>query len=268
MSKIWTAYEDSVLAHTSLSYDLIREKFLPHRTKRSIWSRAAKLGYRRNFEVIQKVNSENQRKDEWTKLVDDREFCEIVDGELLGDGCIFRKKVKNRQCYEYSFIAGSVRREYAEYVHRKIGSKLDSKARIKTCQSSGEKDFYSVRFSNVVFKNFYERWYTNGTHKIHVPQDFELSPSVCLHWYLGDGSLDSSARRHMFEITLHTECFDRDSIEYLMNRLSQNVGIAVKTRKSKQWRALRIHGDDARQFLNYIGYCPVASMAYKWRDWR
>lgn len=171
-------------------------------------------------------------------------------------------------CYEYAFIAGSVHLEYAKYLHDKIRSSINSKASIRSKQKYGEKKFHSVRFSNVIFSNFYRRWYTKGTHKTEVPKDLVLSPTACLHWYLGDGSLDSSPRRHMYEITLHTECFDFDSVEYLQYQLSKAADIKVNFRKSKQRRALRIHGDDARQFLNYIGKCPIQSMQYKWRDWK
>lgn len=99
--------------------------------KKGIWSRASKLGFVRDTAIIRKVNSENQRKEGWTSLLDDKEFCSIIDGELLGDGCIYKKKVKNRKCHEYSFIAGSIHKEYAEYVHSKVCEKLGSKSKIK-----------------------------------------------------------------------------------------------------------------------------------------
>ena len=79
---IWTKEEDRTLADTSVDYDQL-QKFLPHRTKRAIWSRASKLGHNRDLAIIRKVNSDNQRREEWTSLLEDEEFCEIIDGELL-----------------------------------------------------------------------------------------------------------------------------------------------------------------------------------------
>ncbi len=273
MNKTWTPSEDKVLSNTCIGYDEICLK-LPHRSKRSIWSRAAKLGYVRDTNLIRQVNSENQRKDSWTKPLEDKEFCEIIDGELLGDGCVYRKKVKNRLCYEYSFIAGSIHKEYAEYVHDIIAKKINSKAQIKvdppkTKAGFKSKTFYSVRFSNIVFKSFYQRWYTNGSIKTIVPEDIKLTPTACLHWYLGDGSLDSRAHAHMFDLALHTENFTHKSVERLKSMLQKAFDIKVTVNKSsKIYYKLRVHGNHARKFLSHIGSCPVKCFEYKWRDWK
>ena len=272
MNALWTKKEDKVLANTSLTYDIICKK-LPHRSKRSIWSRAHKLGFPRDLDIIRKVNSENQRKDEWTSLLDDKEFCEIVDGELLGDGCIYKKKVKNRKCYEYTFIAGSIRKEYAEYLHSKLAKKLGSRAKVKPVKpkKSGfpnTKVFYSVRFSNVIFTDFYSRWYPQGSIKVSVPEDLKLTATSCMHWYLGDGSLDSRYKQRMFDLVLHTENFNAKAINMLIDKL-KSVGHYFKTRRSKnKYTALRIHGDKARSFLAYIGQSPVKAFNYKWVDWK
>ena len=272
-TKIWTQYEDSVLSNTSLTYDTIHKKFLPHRSKRSIWSRASKLGYLRNTSLIRQINSENQRKKEWTSLLDDKEFCEIIDGELLGDGCIYRKKVKNRQCYEYSFIAGSIHKDYAQYLHGILSKKLGSEAKIGICKPKYRKDFgwsktfYSVRFSNVVFNPFYERWYPHGSIKTTVPDDLKLTPKVCLHWYMGDGSLDCRLNKKMFDLSLHTENFEDASINILIEKMSTSGFDMKKKASSKKYTLLRIHGNKARSFLAYMGKSPVKSLSYKWRDW-
>ncbi len=271
---IWTKEEDRTLADTSVDYDQL-QKFLPHRTKRAIWSRASKLGHNRDLAIIRKVNSDNQRREEWTSLLEDEEFCEIIDGEVLGDGCIFKKKSTNRDCYEYSFIAGSIHEEYAQYLHDKIAIKLKSRARISTVppkyrENFGwSKKFYSVRFSSVVFKEFYERWYPNGSIKHTIPDDINLTPVICLHWYLGDGSLDSRCKAHMFDLSLHTENFKKDSIEKLADFLKKILNIKVSISRSKRkYYKLRIHGNDARSFLEYIGKAPVRALAYKWVDWK
>ena len=183
----WKEKEDRVLSDTSLNYDVIAA-LLPHRSQKGIWQRAHKLGYSRDTSVIAKVNSENQRKETWKELLNDKEFCEVIDGELLGDGCVFRKKVKNRNCYEYTFIAGSIHREYAEYLHGILVPKLKSKAKIKVVHPStskgypNAKTFYSVIFSSVVFKEFYDRWYPCGSIKTTYPEDLQLTPISCLHW--------------------------------------------------------------------------------------
>lgn len=275
MSKLWTKEEDQILSDTSLHYDTICKK-LPHRSKRSIWTRSHRLGYNRDINVIRNINSNNQKKDVWTKLLSDKEFYEIINGELLGDGCIYRKKVKNRKCYEYSFIAGSIHKDYAEYVHKILSRKLKSKAQIKTVKPNLDKksainsvkDFYSYRFSSVVFKSFYDSWYPKGSTKTTVPTNLKLSPTTCLHWYLGDGSLDSRSDAKMFELSLHTENFELESVSKLWRDI-EKLGIKCSVAKSsKKYYKIRIHGNHARKFLKYIGRSPVKSFEYKWRDWK
>lgn len=81
------------------------------------------------------------------------------------------------------------------------------------------RDFYSYRVSSVLFKSFYDRWYPHGSIKVSVPEDLELNPTVCLHWYMGDGSLDCREQVKMFDINLHTENFNKQSIDILLKKL-------------------------------------------------
>jgi len=269
----WTKEEDKILSDTSLTYDDVCSK-MPSRSKGSIWTRAHKLGYNRDASAISKAYSEMQRKEEWTILLEDAVFCEVVDGELLGDGCIFRKIIKSKNGYEYTFIAGSIHKEYAEYLHGILAPKLKSKAHIKIIKPNDKgfpntKTFYSVRFSSVVFKSFYDRWYPSGSIKTTCPQDLALTPATCLHWYLGDGSLDSDFKRRMFEITLHTENFGYSYIDDLSGLLSSSIQIKTGTKNAKKkYKVIRIHGKHARGFLKYIGSSPVKCFDYKWRDWK
>lgn len=272
---LWTKEEDKILSDTSVPYDSLLEK-LPSRSKRSIWSRAHKLGYSRDASAISVAYSEMQRKEEWTTLLEDKEFCKVIDGELLGDGCVFRKGIKSGTGYEYTFIAGSIHKEYAEYLHGILAPKLKSKAKMRTIsppknKKSGyptNKPFYSVRFSSVVFKNFYARWYPEGSIKITYPKDLELTPTTCLHWYLGDGSLDSSFRRRMFEITLHTENFKHSEVDKMSELIFCSLNINTGVQNSKKYKKIRIHGQHARQFLEYIGPSPIECFKYKWKDWK
>lgn len=273
MKTTWTPEEDSVLYDTTKSYNQLL-LLLPGRSKSSAYARANKLGIKRDQSVIARINSENQRKDAWTELLKDTEFCQVIDGELLADGCIFRKKINGRKCYEYSFIAGSIHREYAEYLRSFIAEKLQSTAKINIIPPKIRfgrrcRPFYSVRFSSVVFRHFYDRWYPKCSIKTTIPDDLILSSKLCLHWYWGDGSLDSRINARMFELCLHTENFSKASVEKLRLML-ENVLLAKVSigRTHKKYFKLRIHGDEARKFLNYIGPNPLACFAYKWKDWK
>ena len=263
---VWTEKEDKVLSNTSLSYDVVAAQ-LPNRSQKGIWQRAHKLGFVRNAGIIAEVNSENQRKKEWETLSNDKKFCEVTDGELLGDGCIFRKKVKNRNCYEYTFIAGSIHKEYAEYVHGILAPKLKSKAQIQVVKpnknkKSGfptNKPFYSVRFSSVVFRSFYERWYPNGSIKTSCPTDLALTSTTCLHWYLGDGSINNKS------ITLYTDNFKQKYAKWLLEELSDRKIFGKLRLDKKQYSVIKLGVKDSSKFLKFVGVCPVDCFLYKWR---
>jgi hypothetical protein len=265
MNSFWTNEEDRILADISKGYDEILP-LLPGRSKTAIYSRANKLGYKRDRELIRKINSENQRQCIWEDLQNDEEFCEIIDGELLADGCIYRKRVKNRSCYEYSFIAGSVHREYAKYLYARLQPKLHSRASIKTIgipkrKKSGflpSRPFYSIRFSSVVFKSWYDRWYPNGSIKASVPNDLVLTPVVCLHWFLGDGSISHRT------ITLHTDNFEKQYVERLVRGLNSIKIDAKPAREKNKYDVIRLTTSGSSKFLAYIGASPIKEMSYKW----
>ena len=121
--------------------------------------------------------------------------------------------------------------------------------------------FYALRFSHKVFQFFYDRWYINGHKKI--PHDLLLSSTNCLHWYIGDGTIDT---RSSSVITLCTHSFTEEEIDFLIQQLGF-VGLrATKClyNKLKQQFVIRIISDHALGFLSFIGQPPVASYAYKW----
>ena len=267
----WTQEEDQILQNTSLAYEKIA-KMIPHRSLKGIYARASKLGFKRDSSLRSQINSENQRNDSWD-LHTDKEFCSIVDGELLGDGCIARKDIKNRNVCEYNFIAGSIHLDYAEYLHDLLSKKLGSKAKISKAVKSktafaSQRNYYVVRFSNRVFESFYDRWYPKFSKKSVIPKDLIINPIVCKHWYWGDGSLDCRKKVNMFDLALHTEGFNHESLVWIQKQILKAVGIKFTIAKTKGYEKLRVHGDKARAFLKYIGRNNISSFDYKWADWK
>lgn len=121
------------------------------------------------------------------------------------------------------------------------------------------RDFYSYRVSSVLFKSFYDRWYPHGSIKVSVPKDLELNPTVCLHWYMGDGHRSGKS------ITLHTENFKMKHVNYLIRLLEKTLYINSKRSKEKnKYFVIRLSIKDSYKFLEYIGNCPIRPMLYKW----
>ena len=98
----------------------------------------------------------------------------------------------------------------------------------------------------------YTKWYPQG--KKVVPRDITFTPTVLLHWYLGDGNIDRQ------RITLHTEGFSKEEVEFLVQRLKEDVGLEQpkvheyhQRRAGKVYYQIRIYRKkDVDHFLEWI----------------
>lgn len=87
----------------------------------------------------------------------------------------------------------------------------------------------------------------------------ELSPTICRHWYIGDGSISN---KKSLVLTLFTNCFTPEEVDFLVRKLSK-----FKARRNialKGQYTIRILGRYVFKFIDYISSCPVDSYAYKW----
>ncbi len=197
----------------------------------------------------------------WTYIEKRNTFCltayeaAIVDGILLSDGCISKgQKAKN-----YQLILTSVKRDYIEFVKSQLsfGTRVDKKKSHESVilgQKVKCKESFDLRTpSSPTFTKLRHEWYPDGKKK--VPKNLRFSPVTVFHWYLGDGNLDNTKG-----ITLCTECFDNDDLEYFIEGLKQ-IGVNAKINKRKR---IEVPNNWVWEFLEYIGKCSVKSMAYKW----
>jgi hypothetical protein len=253
--KRWTIQEESLLSNTSLSVRELAD-LLPNRTTTGIQVHSAKLGIKRNHKF-------RLRKNYYT-LANDQEFFQIINGELLGDGCV--TKDKRGYC---SFNYCTSNKEHIKELHSYIAKKTNSQSRIY--QNKQKSRLYDGRIfkenvinqfiiNHAVFRDFYSRWYYAG--KKVVPNDIELTPLVTRHWYIGDGSISTVGSP---VITLYTNSFSEDEVNLLVNKLI-DVGIRAKRNfalKSKKQYSIRISGINVFVCLEYIG-APAVGYEYKW----
>ena len=260
--QLWNEKEIEIVKNTSRSLDDIC-LLIPNRSKESIRIKSNKLGYHRSGDALLR-NSSN-----YVELLEDKEFCQVIDGELLGDGCITRQNLRNKTYYIFTYQ--TVNEQYARYLHSIISQKIKSLSKVYIGQNKKvhyinnklvvNNVFYALRFAHKVFQSFYNRWYISGHKK--VPCDLLLSPTICLHWYIGDGTI---CARSSSVITLCTQSFKENEIDFLIQQLN-SIGLrATKClyNKLKQQFIMRIICGHALNFLSFIGQSPVTSYAYKW----
>lgn len=192
---------------------------------------------------------------------------QIIEGEILGDGCIAKQKGRVNPVFRH----GTITKEYIEYlktslpflsdieiVTKKAHSYIDKNGKIWNSKES----YLITSRSDRSLKPFYESWYINN--KKDVPIDFQLTKISCLHWYLGDGSCTKNV------ITLCTDSFSEQGVNILSAQLQlngiENIIFSTKRLNSNGGASLRIRvkRSQSQNFFNFIGDSPIQSLNYKW----
>jgi len=214
--------------------------------------------YRKNDKLF--VGSKSNKKMD----IDDG-LRQILEGELLGDGCLSRTK----QCINAMFQYKTSNLQYSEYVKSLFNifdpsNDYDHSQYTHLERATGY-SWYTK--TNPSLTEIYDRWYPDGI-KI-VPRDLELTPLVCLHWYIGDGCLETNHKTKQQYIELHTQGFNESNIDLLVQKLN-DLGFIARKAKAKLNKLghmtykITISSKSMTKFLKYIGKCPVESYEYKW----
>jgi len=187
------------------------------------------------------------------------EVIEYIDGLLLSDGHI-RPTKSGKYTANYSQFFSIKHLDWAELILKDF-KKFGIEANLKIITHKSYKIREEVHLFTKAYKNFKvfrDRWYPNGYKSI--PNDLKLTPTVCLNWYLGDGSLHVSGG-----IRFATNSFKLEDILILQKLLKRDVKVISTIHRwcDKQY-LLYIPKVYSKKFLKYIGDCPVSSFEYKW----
>lgn len=197
----------------------------------------------------------------------------IIDGLMLGDGCLTRGAD-----YNATLHIGQTDKGLTEFIRDKLKPGHSIKEYIP--KVLGRKKVYSFCFSHSFLLPIYKRWYLDG--KKIVPVDLNLTPETVLHWFMGDGSTQYQRGNRSVSLILSTNSFTEQEVNILADKLSVVVGerARVSTQKSPKklpdgslrtgpektyWRITNGGAAFIKAFFNYIGECPVPDMAYKWK---
>lgn len=181
-----------------------------------------------------------------------------IYGELLGDGYL-----RKGSCRATLFSYASKYLEYAEYVRDTLNSfGIEQVGRIyKRHLTHRNMNCYTYDYVSRAYPELLvirKKWYPKG--KKIVPRDIKLTPLTVRQWYIGDGSLVKSKF-----ITLYTQCFTVYDVNWLVKQLRK---LGFKANRQKRDNTIRISNKNTRKtsrdFLDYIGKCPVKCYKYKW----
>ena len=178
-------------------------------------------------------------------------------GELLGDGSlqsIASPTAKFRYSSKYV--------EYIGYVAKTLNSfGIEQSGRIYKHPNEGTVYGPSYSYQSLTYPELwmlYDLWYLKG--KKIVPEGLMLPSVTCRQWYIGDGCLQRRQGRRP-NIIMCTECFSVTDIDWLVSQL---VSLGFNATRQLNSNRIRISSYSVKDFLEYIGECPVECYKYKW----
>jgi hypothetical protein len=181
---------------------------------------------------------------------------EWINGELLGDGCLF---IQTQSSAKFQY--GSKHKEYIKYISKTLDS-FGMKQSGKLYERFDKKyRSYSYYYQSHYYKELlelYRQWYPNG--KKVIPEDIVLTPTTLRQHYIGDGSLIHT-KDNKPNIKLYTNGFSISGVEWLVRQL---LNLFFKATRQKAMNVIYISNCSVKKFLNYIGKCPVKCYQYKW----
>lgn len=181
---------------------------------------------------------------------------EIITGSLLSDGCV----TKPKRCVNYHWSQTCIYLEYIEYLKEEL-SFITNVTHVKPKTSvypNGKiytnKECWHLRTRTCnEFSDLRKIWYPSGIKT--VPHDLEITPTVLLHWYLGDGYIHPTNG-----IFLCTDTFDAKDVL----RLAKKMSCHFETNLIEKSNRIHIPNRAVWEYFQFIGDPPVECFAYKW----
>lgn len=213
---------------------------------------------------------------------------DVIVGELLGDGSIYKSGTTSG-----GFVNSTSRKKYLEWLYLDIFKRagIETMKEGITTTTSNPRDNFTIKqdtisyrartLSYLQFGEFRKKWYPNDN-KI-VPDDVIITPTVLMHWYLGDGSIHRKIGHNKLRgktsyiyknVYLHTNGFKIKECELLADKLI-SIGFEFKVVRHNSNGVINYQlklmkpAENNEKFFSYMGDCPIELTdiyGYKW-DW-
>lgn len=179
--------------------------------------------------------NKNIRKNINKKLTDIQE--QILNGHLLGDGCLCKPKNDNTNS-RFTIKRAASDLEYLNWSAKYFQDYLSPTGvyNIKIFDDRYKKYYYSSIFYTrqlPIFTEYYNKWYPKG--KKIVPKDLILTPLTIAVWLADDGSIRSQSPTKL-TMTFSTDSFSKENVIFLQEQLNKLYGprIYVKNKYQKE----------------------------------
>lgn len=204
------------------------------------------------------------------------ETQQIIEGSLLGDGCLYSYN-RESDASAPIFKKRNKFRDHIAFVCSGIGVH-HSRIRKSIEQVGGTKcvvhSFKTLSHDSLMA--LFRRWYPPARFKKIVPINLTLTPTILLHWFLDDGSSSWRNRKYpdgwqqrkkQVVMSFSSESFTREENQFLCDQMKETFGIScsvTSVNSGTGWR-IKVLQSSVSTFLEIIGLCPFASLAYKWK---
>jgi len=185
-----------------------------------------------------------------------QEAIEWINGELLGDGCL-----SSRSQHSARFQYASKYLEYIQYISdtlKSFGIKQSGEIRKYYIKNTHTNIYHYASYSYPEFLSIYKKWYPEG--KKIIPKDLKLTSLTCRQWYIGDGSLTHVKGKARPLISIATCGFNISDVEWIIEQL---IKLGFKITRWPSENIICISAYSVKEFLNYIGDCPIQCYQYK-----
>lgn len=188
-----------------------------------------------------------------------KDFEEIFDGLMLGDGSLRKSPRSRNACFTYRGKHRSVALKY----------KIVFEANGFTFPPSNPRHILTERCDgweigsriHGFFTKQYNRWYPQG--KKIIPKDLIISPLTVKHWYYGDGGL--AYHHHLTRrVKFATNGFAINEAKWLAEKVNLVLGICSQIGLNNEQPILLVYKKDFDNLFSYIGPCDIPCYQYKW----
>lgn len=187
---------------------------------------------------------------------------EVITGELLGDGGLQPKTHQSRFCF------GNKIKAYSQYlwdVFDELDMSLMSVKKETYYHKYHDKWYTRYIFrtkSSIQLHQLERNWYRvadDGSRIKILPPDIFITPTVMLHWHLGDGT---NAKGKY--IVLCSENFTKNENETLIELINREINIKSSLMKYGKGFRIFIPKTSIPNLLEYMGSTPIPEYGYKW----
>ena len=193
---------------------------------------------------------------------------EILDGLMLGDGCIqySSKESKNPRL---SIVRSVLDKDYMLWQYHKLETLFESGVKYNSYfDDRTNKTYNSVQLQSKALpklKAVRNRWYPNS--KKSVPSDLKLTPLICVVWFCDDGSIIHRNKKST-EIKLSTHGFSFENNLFLVNELNKTLNEKFRICKDESKFYIAGSTKSAMAFIKYIDTIFPECMSRKSDKWR